>query len=531
MLPLLSSIFIFAIFFLIVQLSITFGLDLIFNLMKKLSLILIICVFAVRVAISQDDFESKLLKQFHTIHSEEMMTWLEKLCSPEFNGRLAGTPEYIASAEWVAGKLKDWGLKPAGDNGNYFQWFDFPYTVVNDPGSLSLNLPQADESIIKKNYDYPNEYFPGMNSGSGEITAEVIFVGFGVTAPELNYDDYKGIDVKGKIVLMNRDVPYSDPRNPEYKKWVGYCYHQYKLENAVKHGAAGMLYIDGALANPNISYDPSIIVCGIGTQPLADIFAGLKTTNKDIIDKIKSTFKPASFNTHKSFTIKANTTRHPEGKACNVIGMIEGSDPILKNEVIIIGGHLDAVGNAGKVVNGALDNGSGVIDIMGAAKAMALSGIKLKRSVIFLFIGGEEGGLVGSKKYTEKPLFSKEKTITYINLDMVGNGTGLAVSAGSPYKELLDYFIQANTKYIHRTMQTSAPVPGTYYGRPRSDGVVFSMAGFRTMDMGTTGVYKKVYYHSPGDDPDAVTIDIMEDVSKMVYIGLTNMANDSTLKY
>jgi Zn-dependent M28 family amino/carboxypeptidase len=211
--------------------------------------------------------------------------------------------------------------------------------------------------------------------------------------------------------------------------------------------------------------------------------------------------------------------------------MIEGTDPVLKNEVIIIGGHLDAVGNAGKVVNGALDNGSGVIDIMGGAKAMALSGIKLKRSVIFLFIGGEEGGLVGSKKYTEKPLFSKEKTITYINLDMVGNGTGLAVSAGSPYKELLDYFTQANTKYIHRTMQTSAPVPGAYYGRPRSDGVVFSMAGFRTMDMGTTGVYKKVYYHSPGDDPDAVTIDIMEDVSKMVYIGLTNMANDSTLKY
>ena len=326
-----------------------------------------------------------------------MMTWLEKLCSPEFNGRLTGTPEYIASAEWVAGKLKEWGIKPAGDNGDYFQWFNFPYTVVNDIGSLTLNLPQTDGSVIKKNYNYPDEYYPGMNSGSGEITAEVVFVGYGVTAPELNYDDYKGIDVKGKIVLMNRDVPYSDPRNPEYKKWVGYCYHQYKLENAVKHGAAGMLYIDGAMANPNISYDPSIIVCGIGPQPLADIFAGLKTTNKDITDKMKKTFKPASFNTGKNVTIKANTTRHPEGKACNVIGMIEGSDPVLKNEVIIIGGHLDAVGNAGKVVNGALDNGSGIIDIMGAAKAMAQSGIKLKRTVMFLFLGGEEGGLVGSK--------------------------------------------------------------------------------------------------------------------------------------
>jgi hypothetical protein len=500
--------------------------------MKKiLTLFSILILTATRLAFSQDDFELKLLKQFHSIQSEEMMSWLEKLCSPEFNGRLTGTPEFIASAEWVSGKLKEWGIKPAGDNAGYFQWFDFPYTVVNDIGSFSLNLVQTDGSIIKKNYNYPEDYYPGMNSGNGEITSEVVFVGYGVTAPELNYDDYKGIDVKGKIVLMNRDVPYSDPRNPEYKKWVGYCYHQYKVENAVKHGASGMLYIDGAMANPNISYDPSIIVCGIGALPLADIFAGLKTTNKEILNKITKTFKPVSFDTGKRVTIKANTTRHPEGKACNVIGLIEGSDPLLKNEVIIIGGHLDAVGRAGKVVNGALDNGSGVIDIMGAAKALALSGIELKRSVMFIFFGGEESGLIGSTLYTQKPVFAKDKTIAFINLDMVGNGTGLAVNAGSPYQRLLDYFVQANTQYIHRTMQTSAPVPGTYYGRPRSDGVVFSMAGYRTMEIGTTGWNKKVYYHLPGDDPDAVSIDIMEDVAKMVYVGLVNMANDSLLKY
>jgi hypothetical protein len=443
---------------------------------------------------------------------------------------LTGTPEFVASAEWVAGKLKEWGIKPAGDSGNYYQWFNFPYTVVNDIGNLTLNLVQADGSVIKKNYSYPDDYYPGMNSGSGEITAEVVFVGYGVTAPELNYDDYKGIDVKGKIVLINRDVPFTDPGNPDYKKWVEYCYHQYKLENAVKHGAAGMLYIDGAMANPNISYDPSIIVCGIGPQPLKDIFAGLKTTNKEVLDKITKTFKPISFNTNKSVTIKANTTRHTEGKACNVIGMIEGEDTILKNEAIIIGGHLDAVGRAGKVVNGALDNGSGVVDIMATAKAMALSGIRLKRSVIFVFFGGEESGLIGSKLFTEKTSYTKDKTITFINLDMVGNGTGFSVSAGSPYQGLLGYFVKANSQYVHRNIQTAAPVPGAYYGRPRSDGVVFSMAGYRTMEIGTTGWYKKVFYHLPGDDPDAVTTDIMEDVAKMIYVALTNMANDDELR-
>lgn len=500
--------------------------------MKRIKILFLILFSTITCLVyAQDDFEAKLLAKFHTITSEEMMTWMEKLCSPEFQGRLSGTPEFIASAEWVAGMLKEWGIKPGGDNGTFFQWFDAPYTVVNDIGSLSLKIDQPDGSSIIKNYDYPDEFYPGMNSGNGEITAEVVFAGFGVTAPELDYDDYKGIDVKGKIVLVNRDVPPTDARNPEYNKWVKYCYHQYKLENAVRHGAAGFLYADGASANPNISYDPSIIVCGIGPQPLADIFSGLNTTNVTEINRIRESIKPSSFTTGKTMTIGANTTRYPEGKGCNVVGIIEGTDPVLKEEAIIIGGHLDAVGKAGKTVNGALDNASGVVDIMGAAKAMAQSGIKLKRSVVFLFIGGEETGLHGSRIHSEKPALPKEKTIVYINLDMVGNGTGLAVYASSPYKQLLTYFEEANTKYIHRPFRGSAPEPSEYYGRPRSDTYNFSSRGYRTMSIFTTGGYKKVYYHLPGDDPDAVTIEIMEDVAKMIYVALTNMANDENLKF
>lgn len=494
--------------------------------MKKIVLLFLILYITITQTFSQSEPEAELLRQFHSINSEEMMLWVEKLCSPEFNGRLTGTPGFMVSAEWVAGKFREWGLKPSGDNGTFLQYFDMPYTVLSDPGSLTLNIPQNDGSYIRKHYKYPEEYYPGMNSGSGEITAEVIYVGYGVTAPELNYDDYKGIDVKGKIVLVNRDVPYQDARNHEYKKWVGYCYHQYKLENAVKHGAKGFLYIDGIGANPNITYDPSIIVCGIGTDALGDIFSGLKTTNKELTERMIRTMKPASFSTGKNVTISANTTRHKEGKGCNVIGLLEGSDPVLKNEVIIIGGHLDAVGNAGKVVNGALDNASGVVDIMAAAKALALSKNKPKRSILFIGIGGEENGLLGSKLYVSKPVFPKEKTVVYINLDMVGNGTGLAVSGGSPYASLNHYFEEANTKYLHRNFRASAPVPGEYYGRPRSDGVVFSMAGYRTMAISTIDAVKPVFYHLPGDDPDAVTIDIMEDVARMIFVALTNMAND-----
>ena len=480
---------------------------------------------------AQDADEQLLLKHFHSISSEEIAGWMAEICSPEFNGRLAGTPEYLAAAEWVADKMSEWGIKPAGDKGTYYQWFDHPYTVVNDKGVLQLHLPQKDGTTVMKSYSAPSDYYPGMNSGNGEATAEVVFVGYGVTAPELNYDDYKGIDVRGKIVLMNRDVPYKDVRNPEYAKWVRYCYHQYKSENAAEHGAAGMLYIDGNSANPNISYLENLVVCGIGPEPLADIFAGLGKDNKTLLEQVDKTFKPASFATGKTMTIRANTTRHPEGRTCNVVGMIEGSDPVLKDEVIIIGGHLDAVGNAGGLlVAGGYDNASGIIDIMAAAKALSESGIKLKRTLLFLMIGAEETGLRGSKFYTKNPIFPKEKTVTYINLDMVGNGTGLALSASATCAGLTDYFKRANDKYIHRPMRVSTSA-GSFYGRPRSDGLVFLADGFRTMGISTTDGVKPVYYHLPGDDETAVTPEIMEDVAKLIYLSFIDMANANTLNY
>ncbi len=480
---------------------------------------------------AQDADEQLLLKHFHSVSSEEIAGWMAELCAPEFNGRLAGTPEYLAAAEWVAARLSEWGIKPAGDNDSFFQWFDHPYTVVNDIGALLLHITQKDGSVIMKSYKAPVDYYPGMNSGNGEVTAEVVYVGYGTSAPELNYDDYKGIDVKGKIVLMNRDVPFKDVRDPEYSKWVKYCYHQYKVENAAAHGATGMLYIDGNSANPNISYIENMIVCGIGPEPLADLFAGLGKDNKVLLGQIDKTFKPASFATGKTMTLKANTTRHPEGKTCNVVGIIEGNDPVLKDEVIIIGGHLDAVGNAGGLlVAGGFDNASGVIDILAAAKALAASGIKLKRTIMFLLIGGEEVGLLGSKFYTKNPIFPKENTVTYINLDMVGNGTGLAVSASASCAGLTEYFKTANSRYIHRPMRVSTS-GGSFYGRPRSDGLVFLADGFRTMSLSTTDGVKPVFYHLPGDDETAITPEIMEDVAKLIYLSFIEMANADTLSF
>jgi hypothetical protein len=214
-----------------------------------------------------------------------------------------------------------------------------------------------------------------------------------------------------------------------------------------------------------------------------------------------------------------------------VAGIIEGSDPVLKDEAIIIGAHLDAVGNGGGLlVAGGLDNASGVVDIMATAKALAESGIKLKRTVLFLFTGGEEAGLLGSKLYTSNPLFPIEKTVMYVNLDMVGNGTGLAVSASSSCAALTEYFVAANNRYIHRPMKVSDS-EGSFYGRPRSDGLVFLAKGYRTMDISTTDGVKPVWYHLPGDDATAVTPEIMEDVAKVVYLAFIEIANADPISY
>lgn len=101
---------------------------------------------------AQEPDEQLILKNFHSISSGDISDWMAELCSPKYNGRLAGTPEYVASAEWVAGKLKEWGIKPAGDNGSYYQWFDLSFTVVNDTGSLHLHIHQKEGTEIVKSY-------------------------------------------------------------------------------------------------------------------------------------------------------------------------------------------------------------------------------------------------------------------------------------------------------------------------------------------------------------------------------------------
>jgi len=356
---------------------------------------------------------------------------------------------------------------------------------------------------------------------------EVIYIGYGITAPELNYDDYKGLDVKGKIVLMEREVPYSPDQDPEvFKKWRPYSFHQYKLENAVAHGAKGMIYNYGPISNPNNSYKEGFIYSHVGEAVVSDIFSGTGRKHEETVEKIQKTLKPQSFASGKIFTLKNFTEHHPEGRGWNVIGLLEGSDPALKNEVIILGGHLDHLGRCYELMPGADDNASAVAVILGVAEAMAKCPIKPRRSVVFFCFGAEEQGVVGSEYYLEHPLFPLEKTLAFVNLDSVGCGDKLNAQAAKNFPSFWEFIEKANKSYIHRIINP------TYFpniARPRLDTARFLWKGVPSISFGSYGATS--YYHITKDNMETITPEILEDLAQLLFLAVLDMGSQDSLNF
>ncbi len=224
------------------------------------------------------------------------------------------------------------------------QNFPNPYTLVLPGTELSLQIQLPEGDVINKPYRFEDDFFPGSTSGSGSVTAEVVYVGYGITAPELNYDEYKGVDVRGKIVLMEPEVPISPDREAEeFERWRPYSFHDYKAKNAATHGAVGMVY-NYHIANPNCVFIKDFILTYVSPGVVNDIFAGTGKKHDALVARIRAAKEPVSFATGKTMTLKNTTEHHAEGIGANVIAWLEGKDPVLKNEAIIVGGHLDGLG-------------------------------------------------------------------------------------------------------------------------------------------------------------------------------------------
>lgn len=439
------------------------------------------------------------------------------LTSPEMEGRLSGTEGYTRAAVWAGSKYKEWGLKPVyGDN--FLQPFDVAYNEMRET-YLSLILPsdkkESEGKPVIKEMTIYKDFCPTLYSGFGLVEAEVIFVGFGITAPELGWDDYQGIDAKDKIVATIPGTP-----KIEGKDFSPYSERIPKLLNAKKQGASGMILINRAVVSGAGVYVEDLPMVMVG-----DEVATLILENKGYdIQSVRALLRdghPLSFATGIKAKINAIGAHHPKATTYNVVGMIEGSDPQLKEEYLIFGAHLDHLGPWPVIHPGASDNASGSTIVMELAHAFSQLKTKPKRSIVFALFGGEELGLLGSEHMASNLPGYPAKPLWMVNIDVAGAGTGIRVSGGKTYPELYSLIEKVNDTYdINPNISAGeiSPVGGN------SDYAPFLATGIPAYTNSTRGG-QGFSIHTESDSIYIVTPKVMEDMARLYFMASFLYAN------
>ena len=293
------------------------------------------------------------------------------------------------------------------------------------------------------------------------------------------------------------------------------------MKNAVAHGARGLLY-NYLTTNTNTLYIDGFLFSQIGPHVTEDILAGSGKTSEQMRSAIQKTLRPQSFSTGKTAVIENRTEYHPEGIGYNVMGVLEGADPRLKSEFILLGGHLDHVGRAPLLMPGANDNASGIAVMLGVAEALAKSPIKRKRSILFVGFGAEELGLLesGSAAYLARPVVPLDKTKVFINMDSVGCGNVLHAAAADNYPEFWQFIKNANDTFVHRAIRTSYT---RNLGRPRSDAGVFMEKGIPCISFGASGAPS--FSHTTKDTVETITPEILVDLARILSVAVLEMSN------
>jgi acetylornithine deacetylase/succinyl-diaminopimelate desuccinylase-like protein len=351
------------------------------------------------------------------------------LASDSLEGRLSGTPGNEKAAAYIAEEFKRFGLQPFGDNAGFAQKFDFIGGVnLGASNFLTLQRGGRDTSLALH-----TDFIPAGASASDSVSGEVVFVGYGISAEKLNYDDYAGVEVNGKIALALR---YSPASNNPHSNFGEYEPIRYKALQARQHGAKALLVIadadSAAPALPKLRFDRSASDAGLPvvyiTAAVADWLLG--ASSREMIAQINKTQKPNSLLIAGSRAAVITDLDQERRITANVIGKLTGSDPKLKEQAVIIGAHYDHLGRSsegaldpnkeGEIHNGADDNASGTAGVLELAQYFAAQSQRPRRSIIFMAYSGEELGLLGSAHYVKQPTFPLEQTIAMINMDMIG---------------------------------------------------------------------------------------------------------------
>jgi hypothetical protein len=450
-------------------------------------------------------------KQPDPITQESVFEVTKKLSSPEFNGRLAGSEGYNGAAQYVAEHFKNIGLENM-EYPNYFQKFDIEYNVIHD-----LQFAKINAHGEKKKYTAGTDFICRGFSGSGDLTAPVAFCGYGISEPEMGYDDYQHIDVQDKVVMLFK----YDPRWKINGERIGYNSLRKKAQVAKDHGAKGIIFI--SFPNDKNPQKPiGSVMHGEGIQlvdfPQVHIASHVATeltnnTEKNLQEVqtfIDQNRKPYSFHLNTGVHIMVDAEYEEKKKTMNVVGLIEGNDEKLKEEYLVIGAHLDHVGNqGGKVLfPGANDNASGVASVIHVAKALSEKKTALKRSVIFVAFSSEEQGLQGANYFVKHSPVPTDKIAAMMNMDCVAHGDSIVVGGGKSSPNLYEIARKMDS------LDASLVINRTWRGGG-ADATPFFENGIPTLYFATKNSY--THLHLPTDTPETLNKSLHEDITELAY--------------
>ena len=467
------------------------------------------------------------------------------LASEEYEGRGVETRGIELAAQHILKEYEAAGVKPGMPDGTWRQAFEVAIgdTVVADTTAVRLQGPAGTELQLK----LAEQFQPVRRGRNGEATGGIAFVGYGITSEEDKYDDYAGIDVKGKIIVLIRREPQNRPDGAfRGQETSPNAYIDRKLELIRNSGAAGVLFVNDIpaegdeadeLADPSsFGNDESAVPFAhvkravidqiLKASPLKGSDGQMLSSLKDVCAAIDQNLKPlsqeiAGWTATVSTRFEANSVT-----AYNLIGIVEGEGP-LADETIVIGGHYDHLGfggygsraqtRTGEVHNGADDNASGTAAVMELARRFA-AGPKPKRRLVFICFSGEERGLLGSAHYVKEPVFPLEKTVAMLNFDMIGNlrnnnvevgGVGTAAEFADIVKKA-DEAISVDVTAVESAFAGSDHLP--FYQRQIP--VMFCFTGMTDI------------YHTPDDDSKTLNMEgavLVIDYSEQLLRGMSDL--------
>jgi hypothetical protein len=452
------------------------------------------------------------------ISKEDLIKNVRILSSPDFDGRLPGSEGYNKAAQFSADKFFELGLTPAGDD-MFFQYLNVEYNKIESP-AIFITIADGDTINREIGKDFVLRGFTGAN----KINLPVVFCGYGISRPDLFYDDYAGINVKNKIVMVFKQNP---KWKNEDKDW-GTNYPREKSLVAKKNGAKGILF----LSLPNDEKPQPLVgsvMHGEGEQPIdfPQLHISLDAANEllkltgftisDCQTKIDEKKKPISMNLATRAVIEVNAKYEKHARTMNVVALLQGKDPELKNEFVVIGAHLDHVGSqAGLLFPGANDNASGSAAVLEIAEAFVKGGVEPKRSVLFVLFASEEQGLNGSRHFVERWQKGYDKITAMINLDCVGYGDSIQVGNGKSAPKLWEIANQ-----IDETSFNSM-VDRTWNGGG-ADATPFHEKSIPCLYFVTTNSYD--HLHLPTDKVETLNPVLFEKIVKLAHLTALEIAN------